>query len=81
MPTNRFSTISARPIPWSPATVFKWVSSAAGLIAWPSTATGSPFSYSISMISGSSGAFSGATLRVNMSSSGATSGSSSAFPS
>ena len=63
MPTNRFSTKSNRPIPCLCPYWFKEVKIVAGDILFPLIATGSPLSNSISIISGSSGASSGLTVR------------------
>jgi hypothetical protein len=58
-PTNLLSTMSMRPMPLSPATLLSAVSMAAGLRAWPSSLTGSPFSNSTSMYVDLSGAWGG----------------------
>ena len=81
MPTKRDSTMSTRPMPLSPARLLSLVSSVAGDMRSPSTLTGSPFSNPTSTYVGTSGACSGDTLRVNMSSAGSAHGSSSALPS
>ena len=68
-------------MPLSPPYLFSAVSIVAGDISTPSIATGSPFLNSISMYVGSSGASSGDTERVNISSEYSSQGSSSALPS
>ena len=81
MPTKRDSTMSNRPIPFAPPSSLSLANMSAGEYRTPSMATGSPFSKSTSMYVGASGAFSGLTERVNMSSEYSTHGSSNALPS
>ena len=44
MPTRRFSTISSRPMPFSPPSLFRYSTSSTAPISLPSTAVGTPFS-------------------------------------
>ena len=61
--------MSTRPTPCAPPSSFSVVSSSTGPCATPSIATGTPCSKSIVTYAGSSGAASGATVSMNMSSS------------
>ena len=47
MPTSRFSTISSRPMPFSPPNLFSLRITSLAFIFSPSTATGTPFSKSM----------------------------------
>jgi hypothetical protein len=63
MPTNRFSTRSSRPMPFSLPSSLSLVSSAAGDSVLPSIAVASPRSKSTVMTVGLSGAFYGSSVR------------------
>ena len=73
--------MSARPIPCSPPTRLRCVSSATGSMRRPSTATGSPDSNSISTSTAISGAASGDCVSWNILSGGEAHGSSRIPPS
>jgi len=67
MPTYRFSTMSTRPTPCLPPSLFKVRITSSGERRWPFTATQLPLRKSSVTYSGLSGASSGATLSLNMS--------------
>ena len=66
MPTNRFSTISTRPTPCFPPSLFKARITPKGESFLPLTATQSPFRNSSVTYSGLLGASSGETDKVNI---------------